>query len=106
MYAQERQDEIVRRARIDGRVDVAFLAANGVSTRHGLTTPDLVEAGTKRAMAAAARVVRVADSSKVGQVHLARFADVEQVDVCVTDDGLDDRAAEEFQLAGPQVVRA
>lgn len=95
------------RSLADLHVDVAFIAANGVSPRHGLTTPDLVEAETKRAMvAAASRVVLVADSSKVGQVHLARFADIEQIDVFVTDDGLDDRAAEEFQLAGPQVVRA
>lgn len=95
------------RSLADLHVDVAFIAADGVSPRHGLTTPDLVEAETKRAMvAAASRVVLVADSSKVGQVHLARFADIEQIDVFVTDDGLDDRAAEEFQLAGPQVVRA
>lgn len=95
------------RSLADLHVDVAFIAADGVSPRHGLTTPDLVEAETKRAMvAAASRVVLVADSSKVGQVHLARFADIEQIDVFVTDDGLDDHAAEEFQLAGPQVVRA
>lgn len=95
------------RSLADCRVDVAFLAANGVSVEHGLTTPDLAEAETKRAMvAAAARVVLLADSSKVGQVHFARFATLEQVDVLVTDDGLDDRAAEQFQVAGPQVVRA
>jgi DeoR family fructose operon transcriptional repressor len=95
------------RSLADLHVDVAFLATNGISVEQGLTTPDLAEAEAKRAMvAAAARVVLIADASKVGQVHFARFATVDQVDVFVTDDRLDDRAAEEFQAAGPQLVRA
>jgi DeoR family fructose operon transcriptional repressor len=90
----------------DLHADVAFLATNGVSIERGLTTPDLAEAEVKRAMAgAAARVVLLTDSSKVGQVHFARFADVDQVDVLITDEGLDDAAAAEFQDAGLEVVR-
>jgi DeoR family transcriptional regulator, fructose operon transcriptional repressor len=88
-------------------VDVAFIATNGLSVERGLTTPDLAEAEVKRAMVAAAtRVVLLADSSKVGQVHFIRFASLADIDVLVTDDALDDRAAEEFQAAGVQVVRA
>lgn len=91
----------------DLHVDVAFLSAQGVSVDHGLTTPDPAEAETKRAMiAAAGRVVLLADSSKVGQVHLVRFGEVDQVDVFITDDGLDDRVAEQFQSAGAHLVRA
>ena len=63
------------RSLADLHVDVAFVATDGVSTRHGLTTPDLVEAETKRAMVAAAdRVGLVAGSRKLGQVHVAPVA--------------------------------
>jgi DeoR family fructose operon transcriptional repressor len=40
-------------------VDVAFLGTNGVSVQRGLTTPDVAEAATKRAMMRAARRVVV-----------------------------------------------
>lgn len=88
-------------------VDVAFLATNGVSVRRGLTTPDHAEAATKRAMIASAhRVVLLADHTKVGVDHLARFGDLEQVDTLITDTGLDERTAAELEGGGPRVVRA
>jgi len=88
-------------------VDVAFLATNGVSVRRGLTTPDHAEAATKRAMiASASRVVLLADHTKVGVDHLARFGELEQVDTLITDTGLDERTAGELEAAGPRVVRA
>ena len=68
------------------RVDTAVIGANGLSARHGLSTPDPEEAATKRAMVAAAdRVVVLLDSSKVGQEHLVSFAPLDAIDVLVTD---------------------
>lgn len=88
-------------------VEVAFVATNGVSVRRGLTTPDHAEAAAKRAMIASARrCVLLADHTKVGVDHLARFGDLEQVDTFITDTGLDDRTAAEIETAGPRVVRA
>jgi DeoR family fructose operon transcriptional repressor len=88
-------------------VDVAFIATNGVSVRRGLTTPDHAEAATKRMMiGAAARCVLLADHSKMGVDHLARFGDLDQVDTLITDTGLDERVAAEIESAGPRVVRA
>ena len=91
----------------DLRVDVAFLGTNGLSVGHGLSTPDHDEAAAKRAMVAAARVVVcLTDSSKVGAEAAIRFAGLDEVDVVVTDSGLDaaDRAA--VEAAGPRVVVA
>jgi DeoR family transcriptional regulator, fructose operon transcriptional repressor len=89
------------------RVDVAFLATNGVSLTRGLTTPDLAEAAVKEAMVgAASRVVLLADHTKVGNEQFTRFADLDQVDVLVTDSGLDAETAADFQAAGVEVVRA
>lgn len=68
------------------RVDVAFLGANGISVRHGLSTPDPDEAAVKRAMVACANfVVVIADSSKIGREEFVSFAPIESVDVLVTD---------------------
>ena len=62
-------------------VDVAFMATNGVSVRRGLTTPDLAEAAVKRAMIAAARrVVLLADHTKASVDHLVRFGELADVD--------------------------
>ncbi|MCT2588929.1 DeoR/GlpR family DNA-binding transcription regulator [Streptomyces sp. N2-109] len=87
--------------------DVAFLATNGFSPEGGLTTPDLAEAAVKRAMIAAARrVVLLADSGKLGQEHFARFGDLSHVDVLITDTGLADDAARALKRQGTEVVRA
>lgn len=89
------------------RIDVAFLGANGVTPEAGFTTPDLVEAEVKSAMvASAARVVCLADHTKIGQTQLCRFAGISEVDVLVTDTGLDEALAEELAEAGPEVIRA
>ncbi len=76
-------------------VDVLLLGVHGVDEHAGLTTPNLAEAETNRALVAAARhVVVLADSSKWGVVGLASIADLEAVDVLVTDDGLPAAARE------------
>ncbi|MEZ3179983.1 DeoR/GlpR family DNA-binding transcription regulator [Streptomyces pimonensis] len=95
------------RAYAEIRADVLFVAANGFSAEHGLTTPDLAEAAVKRAaVAAARRVVLLADSSKHGQEHFARFGDLGDVDLLITDTGLDPQDAAAIERGGTEVVRA
>jgi len=70
--------------------DVAFVGAGGVSVGGGLTTPDPPAAAVKRAMLHAARgVVAPAGSSKVGRDYFASFGRLDDVDVLITDSGLD-----------------
>ncbi|MFD5494813.1 DeoR/GlpR family DNA-binding transcription regulator [Streptomyces sp. NPDC001812] len=89
------------------RADVLFVAANGYSVEHGLTTPDLAEAAVKRAaMAAARRVVLLADSSKYGQEHFARFGGMNDVDLLITDSRLSPENALAIERGGTEVVRA
>ena len=72
------------------RVDVAFVGTNGLSLDHGLSTPDHAEAAAKRALVAGARkVVVLVDSSKIGQEHTVRFAELADLDVVVTDSDVD-----------------
>jgi DeoR family fructose operon transcriptional repressor len=88
-------------------VDVAFLGTNGLSLERGLTTPDVAEAAVKRAMLRSARrAVLLADHTKVGSDCFARFADVDDLDTIVTDDGIDLALAADLQASGPRVVLA
>jgi DeoR family transcriptional regulator, fructose operon transcriptional repressor len=100
-------DEWATRLLDNVRVDVAFMATNGVSIERGLTTPDPSEAQVKRSMMAAARrVVLLADHSKIGTDYFASFGSVADVDVLVTDSNVDRELIEELSDAGPRVVLA
>jgi DeoR family fructose operon transcriptional repressor len=89
------------------RADVAFIGTNGLSLNHGLSTPDHSEAAAKRAMVRSAqRVVVVADSSKMGREQTVRFAELDDIDVLVTDAGISDRDATALRSNDIDVVIA
>ncbi|MFC6094830.1 DeoR/GlpR family DNA-binding transcription regulator [Saccharothrix lopnurensis] len=89
----------------DSFVEVAFIATNGLSSERGLTTPDPAEAMVKRAaIGAARRCVLLADHTKIGNDHFARFADLADIETLITDSGIDSAVAEELEAAGPRVV--
>jgi DeoR family transcriptional regulator, fructose operon transcriptional repressor len=68
------------------RPDIAVVGTNGVSAGFGLSTPDPDEAAVKRAIVAAARrVIVVADAEKFDAELLVSFATLDEIDVLVTD---------------------
>lgn len=70
-------------------VDVLFMGVHGITVDAGLTTPNLLEAETDRALVAAAeRIVLVADHTKWGVRGLSKIADLSDIDVFVSDPGL------------------
>ncbi len=74
------------RALAEINVEVAFLGTNGVSAVRGMTTPDLSEAATKRAMLGCAqRRIMLADHTKVGVITGAQHAEIADIDLFVTD---------------------
>ena len=86
---------------------MAFLGTNGVSVERGLTTPDTTEASVKRQMMSSARrVVVLADHTKLGSDHFARFGRLEEVDTLVTDASADADLLDDLRAAGPRVVLA
>lgn len=88
-------------------VDVAFVGANALSSGHGLSTPDPEEAAIKRAMVQHANhVVVLADSSKIGRDNLVRFAALSDIDVLVTDTGIDPAEASDLMERGVEVIQA
>ncbi|MGO1317680.1 MAG: DeoR/GlpR family DNA-binding transcription regulator [Cellulomonadaceae bacterium] len=85
-------------------IDLAFIGANGVSPRHGLTTPDPMVAAVKRAaVAASTRRVFVGDHTKFGASTFVRFARVSEMDVFITDSHLSLRLERELREAGASV---
>jgi DeoR/GlpR family transcriptional regulator of sugar metabolism len=88
------------------RVDTLFLGVHGLDPDAGLTTPNLLEAETDRALiASAGTTVVLADHSKLGIVGLSHIADLSHVDVLVCDDGLPDEAADRLRsLVGSLIL--
>ena len=88
-------------------VDVAFIGTNGFSVERGLTTPDSTEAAVKGAMIRSARrAIVLADHTKFGNDNLIRFGSLEDVELLITDVGLDASLVPTLQSTGVQVVRA
>src|SRR4051794_38919235 len=88
-------------------LDVAVIGVDGVSATAGLTTHHEVEAQTNRCLVrAAARVVVVADSTKIGRRGFARISELGAVSELVTDSAATDTDVAELERAGLRVHRA
>lgn len=88
------------------RVDTAFLGVHGLDG-DGLTTPNLLEAATDRALlAGAAHVVVLADHTKWGVVGLARIVPLDEVDTLVSDARLSAEARRTLDPLVGRVLRA
>jgi DeoR family transcriptional regulator, fructose operon transcriptional repressor len=88
-------------------VDVGFFGTNGFSAARGCTTPDPAESAVKSAMVAASRKrVLLADHSKYGDDQFSRFAELSEIDLIITDDGLDAAAVDELEATEAEVVLA
>jgi DeoR/GlpR family transcriptional regulator of sugar metabolism len=74
-------------------LDVLFMGVHGITADAGLTTPNLLEAETDRALiSASTRLVVVADHTKWGIRGLSRIADLDEVDLLVSDGSLPEAA--------------
>lgn len=70
------------------RVDQLYLGVHGISVTDGLSTPNLMEAETDRAMiASAASTIVLADHHKWNLVGLGVVAPLGSVDILITDSG-------------------
>ncbi|MEA9986829.1 MULTISPECIES: DeoR/GlpR family DNA-binding transcription regulator [Subtercola] len=90
--------------------DIAFIGCNGVDLAHGVTNLNLPEADIKRLMlASASRAVVIADTGKLGQVHLGTIGQLSDFDALITgtpetaDPALDDLTAS-LESAGLLVI--
>lgn len=90
---------------LDGiSADLAFIGCNGVHPEGGITNVNLPETTVKRAfLRAARRRVVVADSSKLGDIRLARICGLDDVDLLVTDAAAEPAMVETLRATGLEV---
>jgi DeoR/GlpR family transcriptional regulator of sugar metabolism len=87
-------------------IDLAFMGSNGISRTHGLTTPDPAVAAVKSAaLRAARRRIFIGAHVKFSAVSFARFADVSDFEIVITDTGLAPSEAHRYSELGPTVIR-
>ena len=100
-------DDTTRRELDHMAIDVLFISCDGLSFKHGLTTPYREEHTLKRAMIERAnRVVALVDQSKFGNVQMFGFARFDEIDVLVTDTRVDPEAVDFLSSHGIVVHRA
>ena len=87
-------------------VDKAFMACNSFSVEKGASTPDIMQAETKKLMMSiAAKVILLFDASKMGRTSFALFAPLDSIETIVTDAvGAEDRAR--LEESGVEVLTA
>ena len=85
--------------------DKLFLAVDGFSSTHGLSTPNVEEAHLNRIMITNARqVIVVTDSSKFHKRSFAFIAPISAVHIVITDSGIPDSDKKRLETAGIKVI--
>jgi len=88
-------------------VTTAFVGCNGMHPQEGLTNINLPEATIKsRMVKAAQRVVVIAGGSKLGRISMARFADLDEVDLLVTGSSAPPELVAQFSDLGVATIVA
>jgi DeoR family transcriptional regulator of aga operon len=86
------------------QADIALIGVSGVEAERGVTNVNVAEAEMKALFVRAARRrVVLADSSKVGKVALAKFADLNEIDLLITDAGADEDDIAAIRAKGLEV---
>jgi DeoR family transcriptional regulator of aga operon len=85
-------------------VDTAFIGATGIEVGHGVTNVNAAESEIKALFIKVAhRSVLLADSSKIGNVTLAKVADIEEIDLLISDKQADPEEIARLQERGLEV---
>jgi DeoR family transcriptional regulator, fructose operon transcriptional repressor len=70
--------------------DIAFLSVSGIVAEHGISSINIAEAEIKNCfIQCARRSIILADSSKIGNISLAKIADVDEINHLITDKNAD-----------------
>lgn len=87
-------------------LDVALIGSNGISLRHGCTTPHPAVSATKSAAMKASHTSHlVALSNRYGFDSFIKFADVSSFDSALTDSDMEEHVYEEYTAAGLKITR-
>jgi DeoR family deoxyribose operon repressor len=82
-------------------VNKAFMAARGITEEAGITTAEPYEIQVKKAsLSVSEQRILLVDSSKFGKVWYAKYADVTDINIIITDDELQDRYKDMIESKG------
>lgn len=86
-------------------VDKAFISVGGVSLTRGITDYLIEEAGIqKKFMEISTEVVILADSNKIDNISLVKIADVQDVNLIITDSRLDSKIIGKYIKSGIEII--
>lgn len=98
---------VAERQIADYHADKAFIGADGVSMKKGLTSEHERESAvTRRMMQSASSVFLLCDSSKFDKDSYIKFADLEAVDYLITDNHASPEAIERYKSRNVTVITA
>lgn len=84
-----------------------YLGVDGIDFEYGITTTDMREAALNQKMIAAAqKTIVLADSSKFGRRGFARIADIDAVDIIITDAGVSPKIVKHVEDLGIELIIA
>lgn len=97
MFESEEGASLIRKTKINK----AFMATRGVTAEVGVTTAESYETEMKKAaMAVSEQKILLADSSKMGKAWYARYAQLKDFDIVITDSDVDNRHADMIRELG------
>lgn len=86
-------------------VDKAFMGCDAIDPAAGVYNTNFLEVGVKRRIVKCGKkTILVTDSSKFYRKALAKVCDLDEIDMIVTDDGLDDEIAQEIRKSIPDTI--
>ncbi len=81
-----------------------FLGVDGISTEHGLTTSNMMEAHLNKAMISSVqKTIVLCDSSKIEQRGFGRICELEEIDVIVTDEEAPSQVCADWESLGIEI---
>ena len=82
-----------------------FLGVDGIDIDFGITTTDIREAELNKVMMhAAQKTIVLADSSKFHRKGFSKIANVDEIDLIVTDCGISDKIAQHIEELGIELI--
>jgi len=84
-----------------------YLGVDGIDFDYGITTTDMREAAlNQKMMAASQKTIVLADSSKFGRRGFAKIADMDAVDIIITDPGVSPKVIRQVEDLGIELIIA
>ena len=84
-----------------------YLGVDGIDVDYGITTTEIREATlNQKMMAAAQKTIVLADSSKFGRRGFAKIADIDAVDIIITDAGVSPKVIKKLEDLGIELIIA